>query len=150
MNISTVPPYSTVSGSLLDLMSRLYLRFPVPGRRYPVDIHYTPQPEANYLHAAITTVFQIHTTQPKGDILVFFTVRLDYYFHSLSIFDTFVNSGSRRNRSGPGESPGNCTRAWKQDCRANHLSHLCEPAVRHAGKDLRAYTTRCSQSCPGY
>ena len=48
----------------------------VPGRRYPVDIHYTPQPEANYLHAAITTVFQIHTTQPKGDILVFFTVSL--------------------------------------------------------------------------
>ncbi|KAG6372887.1 pre-mRNA splicing factor [Boletus reticuloceps] len=47
--------------------------FFVPGRRYPVDIHYTPQPEANYLHAAITTVFQIHTTQPKGDILVFFT-----------------------------------------------------------------------------
>jgi pre-mRNA-splicing factor ATP-dependent RNA helicase DHX16 len=45
----------------------------VPGRRYPVDIHYTPQPEANYLHAAITTVFQIHTTQPKGDILVFLT-----------------------------------------------------------------------------
>lgn len=48
--------------------------YTVPGRRYPVDIHYTPQPEANYLHAAITTVFQIHTTQPKGDILVFFTV----------------------------------------------------------------------------
>ncbi|KAI6005354.1 pre-mRNA splicing factor [Pisolithus marmoratus] len=47
--------------------------FYVPGRRYPVDIHYTPQPEANYLHAAITTVFQIHTTQPKGDILVFLT-----------------------------------------------------------------------------
>ncbi|EIN11644.1 P-loop containing nucleoside triphosphate hydrolase protein [Punctularia strigosozonata HHB-11173 SS5] len=47
--------------------------FYIPGRRYPVDIHYTPQPEANYLHAAITTVFQIHTTQPKGDILVFFT-----------------------------------------------------------------------------
>ena len=45
----------------------------VPGRRYPVDIHYTPQPEANYLHAAITTVFQIHTTQPNGDILVFLT-----------------------------------------------------------------------------
>ncbi|KAG8852782.1 hypothetical protein FRB91_005914 [Serendipita sp. 411] len=38
-----------------------------------VDILYTPQPEANYLHAAITTVFQIHTTQPRGDILVFFT-----------------------------------------------------------------------------
>ena len=46
----------------------------VPGRQFPVDIHYTPQPEANYLNAAITTVFQIHTTQPKGDILVFLTV----------------------------------------------------------------------------
>ncbi|KAG7087465.1 hypothetical protein E1B28_013431 [Marasmius oreades] len=48
-------------------------KFYVPGRTHPVDIHYTPQPEANYLHAAITTVFQIHTTQPKGDILVFLT-----------------------------------------------------------------------------
>ncbi|KAG6897767.1 hypothetical protein C0992_011436 [Termitomyces sp. T32_za158] len=47
--------------------------FYIPGRQFPVDIHYTPQPEANYLHAAITTVFQIHTTQPKGDILVFLT-----------------------------------------------------------------------------
>lgn len=47
--------------------------FNIPGRRYPVDIHYTPQPEANYLAASITTVFQIHTTQGKGDILVFLT-----------------------------------------------------------------------------
>ena len=47
--------------------------FFVPGRRFPVDILYTSQPEANYLHAVITTVFQIHTTQPKGDILVFLT-----------------------------------------------------------------------------
>lgn len=40
---------------------------------YPVDMLYTPQPEANYLHAAVTTVFQIHTSQGKGDILVFLT-----------------------------------------------------------------------------
>lgn len=46
----------------------------VPGRRFPVDIHYTLQPEGNYINAAITTVFQIHTTQPlKGDILLFLT-----------------------------------------------------------------------------
>ena len=61
---------------LMRIFSKpLNMMFLVPGRRYPVDIHYTPQPEANYLHAAITTVFQIHTTQPKGDILVFLTVR---------------------------------------------------------------------------
>jgi pre-mRNA-splicing factor ATP-dependent RNA helicase DHX16 len=63
----------------------------VPGRRYPVDIHYTPQPEANYLHAAITTIFQIHTTQPKGDILVFFTV----CFSILCRYSLLTNIGSQ-------------------------------------------------------
>ena len=66
----------------------------VPGRRYPVDIHYTPQPEANYLHAAITTVFQIHTTQPKGDILVFFTVSMCLPLRSRYIYQQFP--GPRR------------------------------------------------------
>ncbi|RKP10457.1 putative pre-mRNA-splicing factor ATP-dependent RNA helicase DHX16 [Thamnocephalis sphaerospora] len=47
--------------------------YKIPGRPYPVDIYYTPAPEANYLTAAITTVLQIHTTQDKGDILVFLT-----------------------------------------------------------------------------
>lgn len=47
--------------------------FNIPGRRYPVDIYYTPAPEANYLTAAITTIFQIHSSQGKGDILVFLT-----------------------------------------------------------------------------
>ena len=75
VNTLTVHPSfmaSRVFAFICILLIRSYL---VPGRRYPVDIHYTPQPEANYLHAAITTVFQIHTTQPKGDILVFLTVR---------------------------------------------------------------------------
>lgn len=45
----------------------------MPGRRFPVDMFYTQQPEANYLHAAVTTILQIHTTQPKGDILLFLT-----------------------------------------------------------------------------
>lgn len=47
--------------------------FNIPGRRFDVDILYTKQPEANYIHAAVTTVFQIHTTQGQGDILVFLT-----------------------------------------------------------------------------
>jgi len=47
--------------------------FNVPGRRYPVSIHYTRAPEANYLDACVITVLQIHLTQPAGDILVFFT-----------------------------------------------------------------------------
>lgn len=48
--------------------------FNVPGRRFPVDIHYTLQPEGNYINAAVTTVFQIHTTQSlDGDVLLFLT-----------------------------------------------------------------------------
>ncbi|KAI3406130.2 hypothetical protein KGF56_000972 [Candida oxycetoniae] len=46
----------------------------IPGRRFPVKIHYTKQPEANYIQAIIITIFQIHLTQPlPGDILVFLT-----------------------------------------------------------------------------
>ncbi|XWS60471.1 hypothetical protein CRYUN_Cryun07bG0039200 [Craigia yunnanensis] len=47
--------------------------FKIPGRRYPVEIHYTKAPEADYLDAAIVTVLQIHVSQPPGDILVFLT-----------------------------------------------------------------------------
>ncbi|KAK1296057.1 putative pre-mRNA-splicing factor ATP-dependent RNA helicase [Acorus calamus] len=47
--------------------------FKIPGRRYPVEIHYTKSPEADYIDAAIVTVLQIHVTQSPGDVLVFFT-----------------------------------------------------------------------------
>ena len=47
--------------------------FRIPGRRFPVDIFYTKQPEADYLQAVVITVFQIHITQALGDILVFLT-----------------------------------------------------------------------------
>jgi len=45
----------------------------IPGRRFPVDIYYTSNPEANYIDAAIVTILQIHLTQDSGDILCFFT-----------------------------------------------------------------------------
>lgn len=38
-----------------------------------MDIFYTKAPEADYIAAAISTVMQIHLTQPLGDILVFLT-----------------------------------------------------------------------------
>ncbi|KAL6558600.1 Pre-mRNA-splicing factor ATP-dependent RNA helicase DEAH1 [Orobanche minor] len=49
--------------------------FKIPGRRFPVEIHYTKAPEADYMDAAIVTALQIHVTQPPGDgdILVFLT-----------------------------------------------------------------------------
>ncbi|XP_015869881.3 pre-mRNA-splicing factor ATP-dependent RNA helicase DEAH1 isoform X1 [Ziziphus jujuba] len=47
--------------------------FKIPGRRFPVEIHYTKAPEADYIDAAIVTALQIHVTQAPGDILVFLT-----------------------------------------------------------------------------
>lgn len=45
----------------------------VPGRTHPVEIFYTPEPEQDYVEAAIRTVLQIHATEDDGDILVFLT-----------------------------------------------------------------------------
>jgi pre-mRNA-splicing factor ATP-dependent RNA helicase DHX16 len=71
---STFPLHSSLSNCpLFNINTNSFLYLDVPGRRFPVDIHYTSQPEANYLSAAITSIFQIHTSQPKGDILVFLT-----------------------------------------------------------------------------
>jgi len=46
----------------------------VPGRTHPVEIFFTPEPERDYLEAAIRTVIQIHLCEEvEGDILVFLT-----------------------------------------------------------------------------
>ncbi|KAI1314989.1 hypothetical protein EDD11_001425 [Mortierella claussenii] len=47
----------------------------VQGRMYPVDVHYLAEPTSDYLETAIQTVFDIHTKEPAGDILVFMTGR---------------------------------------------------------------------------
>lgn len=45
----------------------------VPGRTHPVELFYTPEPERDYVEAALRTVLQIHATEPEGDILLFLT-----------------------------------------------------------------------------
>ncbi|KAI9814132.1 MAG: hypothetical protein M1826_002310 [Phylliscum demangeonii] len=69
--------------------------FNIPGRRYPVDIHYTPQPEANYLAAAVTTIFQIHITQGRGDILVFLTGQEEIEAAEQNLQETSRKLGSK-------------------------------------------------------
>ncbi|XP_032676146.1 putative pre-mRNA-splicing factor ATP-dependent RNA helicase PRP1 isoform X1 [Odontomachus brunneus] len=46
----------------------------VPGRTHPVEIFYTPEPERDYLEAAIRTVIQIQMCEEiSGDLLLFLT-----------------------------------------------------------------------------
>ena len=43
----------------------------VAGRRFPVQVLYTTEPQPDILDATVTSVLQIHLEQPQGDILVF-------------------------------------------------------------------------------
>lgn len=45
------------------------------GRMYPVDFLYSESPVVDYIEKSIQTVFDIHTKEPAGDILVFLTGR---------------------------------------------------------------------------
>ncbi|KAI0518207.1 P-loop containing nucleoside triphosphate hydrolase protein [Xylaria bambusicola] len=45
------------------------------GRTYPVDVLYLESPAEDYVEKAVSTVFEIHNSEPDGDILVFLTGR---------------------------------------------------------------------------
>ncbi|KAL8645502.1 MAG: hypothetical protein Q9226_007275 [Calogaya cf. arnoldii] len=45
------------------------------GRMYPVDVFYLDEPAEDYVERAVKTIFDIHSTEPEGDILVFMTGR---------------------------------------------------------------------------
>ncbi|PMD23525.1 P-loop containing nucleoside triphosphate hydrolase protein [Hyaloscypha hepaticicola] len=47
----------------------------IEGRMYPVNILYLENPAEDYVEKAVQTVFDIHTKEPDGDILVFLTGR---------------------------------------------------------------------------
>lgn len=45
------------------------------GRMYPVDHLYSVEPIEDYVEKCVNTVFQIHSSEPDGDILIFLTGR---------------------------------------------------------------------------
>ncbi|XP_077602749.1 ATP-dependent RNA helicase DHX33 isoform X1 [Crocuta crocuta] len=61
----------------VDLFSQYFSGAPVlylEGRQHPIQVFYTRQPQHDYLHAALVSVFQIHQEAPPAqDILVFLT-----------------------------------------------------------------------------
>jgi len=51
--------------------------FIIPGRTFPVDIHFSRTPCEDYVDAAVKQVLAIHVSQGPGDILVFMTGQED-------------------------------------------------------------------------
>jgi pre-mRNA-splicing factor ATP-dependent RNA helicase DHX16 len=76
--------------------------FHVPGRMYPVETMFASSPEANYVSAAVSTVWQIHISQRTktgqvlpGDILVFLTGQDDIETAATDIEETAKKLGNR-------------------------------------------------------
>jgi ATP-dependent RNA helicase DDX35 len=63
---------NTTEGELGGSIGRI---ISLEGRMYPVDIHYLEEPTNNYVERAVQTVWDIHTKESEGDILVFLTGR---------------------------------------------------------------------------
>lgn len=56
----------------VDLFSQYFNGAPVlylEGRQHPIQVYYTKQPQQDYLHAALVSVFQIHQVCVLGRAL---------------------------------------------------------------------------------
>ncbi|KAL1854683.1 DEAH-box RNA helicase prp16 [Paecilomyces lecythidis] len=51
--------------------------FIIPGRTFPVDVHFSRSPCEDYVDSAVKQVLAIHVSQGQGDILVFMTGQED-------------------------------------------------------------------------
>ncbi|GJN74108.1 hypothetical protein PLIIFM63780_008186 [Purpureocillium lilacinum] len=65
------------------------------GRTYPIDILYLESPAENYLEKAIDTVFEIHTQEGEGDILVFLTGREEIDNAVQAVSERAAQAGSK-------------------------------------------------------
>ncbi|KAL8684539.1 MAG: hypothetical protein Q9224_006287, partial [Gallowayella concinna] len=64
-----------MGGTAIDIGGEVGRIISLEGRMYPVDILYSEEPTEDYVERAVKTVFDIHSTEAEGDILVFLTGR---------------------------------------------------------------------------
>lgn len=65
------------------------------GRTYPIDILHLGTPAENYVERAIDTVFDIHTKETEGDILVFLTGREEIDNAVAAVLERAVDLGRK-------------------------------------------------------
>ncbi|KKY38093.1 putative atp-dependent rna helicase dhx8 [Diaporthe ampelina] len=64
----------------------------IEGRTYPIDILYLESPAENYVEKAVNTVLEIHSKEPKGDILAFLTGRDEIEFAINAVAERIAQS----------------------------------------------------------
>ncbi|KZL80686.1 helicase associated domain-containing protein [Colletotrichum incanum] len=62
------------------------------GRMFPVDTLYLDSPAEDYVEKAISTVFDIHTQESEGDILVFLTGREEIDYAVQAVADRLLDT----------------------------------------------------------
>ncbi|GAB7361156.1 hypothetical protein MBLNU230_g1189t2 [Neophaeotheca triangularis] len=73
----------------------------VEGRAFPVDIHYLTEPCESYVDRAVKTVFDIHASEPSGDVLVFLSGRKEIDTCIQKIHDGLYNLPKQSDRLQP-------------------------------------------------
>jgi ATP-dependent RNA helicase DDX35 len=96
------------------------------GRMYPVDILYTETPVEDYLEKAVQTVFDVHTKEPNGDILVFLTGREE--------IDTAVQAISERSAQLHPRAPSMMPLALYAGLSTEQQMYVFEPAPENTRK----------------
>ncbi|EON61038.1 ATP dependent RNA helicase [Coniosporium apollinis CBS 100218] len=100
------------------------------GRMYPVDIHYLEQPAEDYLERAVQTVFDIHTKEAEGDILVFLTGREE--------IDSALEMIADRSNSLPSNTPSLLTLPLYAGLSTDQQMYVFEPAPEDTRKVIVA------------
>lgn len=72
--------------------------FNIPGRTFPVDVHYSKAPVEDYVEGAVQKAITTHLTKPPGDVLIFMTGQED-------IEATCVLIGERMEKAGQNAPP---------------------------------------------
>uniref|UniRef100_A0A665TLZ1 RNA helicase n=1 Tax=Echeneis naucrates TaxID=173247 RepID=A0A665TLZ1_ECHNA len=115
----------------------------IPGRTHPVEIFYTPEPERDYLEAAIRTVIQIHMCEEdEGDCLLFLTGQ-EVRLHTLillvynprirveSLLVTAISKASAQQRAGRAgrTRPGKCFRLYTEKAYKTEMQDNTYPEI---------------------
>lgn len=100
------------------------------GRMYPVDIHYLEQPAEDYLERAVQTVFDIHTKEAEGDILIFLTGREE--------IDSALEMIADRSNSLPSNAPSLLTLPLYAGLSTDQQMYVFEPAPEDTRKVIVA------------
>ncbi|EKM49622.1 uncharacterized protein PHACADRAFT_179035 [Phanerochaete carnosa HHB-10118-sp] len=102
----------------------------VQGRQHPVTIYHAATPQPDYVDAALRTVFQIHTDQPAGDILVFLPGQED-----IESLDKSIQLYAKRL---PQDTPGILTCPLYASLSSLQQQQIFVPAPKHMRKVILA------------